>query len=130
MKMPDASAAPKATDNRRRVGVREQHSQRVEGEGHARALLIESEETLKILSARAVGVLGMMWTQPQPLDAAQLAYISAVTTLLGQALVRAQVYADEHARAAVLQAAVLPNKPADVAELTATIVSAFTTWRW
>ena len=67
--------------------------------------------------AKLVGVLGMMWTRPQPLDAAQLAYISAVATMVGQALVRAQVYADEHARAAVLQAAVLPNEPADVAEL-------------
>jgi integral membrane sensor domain MASE1 len=67
--------------------------------------------------AKPVGVLGMMWTRPQPLDAAQLAYISAVATMVGQALVRAQVYADEHARAAVLQAAVLPNEPTDVAEL-------------
>ncbi|OBB10658.1 serine/threonine protein phosphatase, partial [Mycobacteriaceae bacterium 1482268.1] len=67
--------------------------------------------------AKPIGVLSMMWTRPQPLDAAQLAYISAVATMVGQALVRAQVYADEHARAAVLQAAVLPNEPADVAEL-------------
>jgi serine phosphatase RsbU (regulator of sigma subunit)/integral membrane sensor domain MASE1 len=67
--------------------------------------------------AKPIGVLGMMWTQQQPLDAAQLAYISAVATMVGQALVRAQIYADEHARAAVLQAAVLPTKPADVAEL-------------
>ena len=66
---------------------------------------------------KPIGVLGMMWTRPQPLDAAQLAYISAVATMVGQALVRAQVYADEHARAAVLQAAVLPTEPADIAEL-------------
>ncbi len=66
---------------------------------------------------RQVGVLGMMWTRPQPLDVAQLAYISAVATMVGQALVRAQVYADEHARAAVLQAAVLPTEPAEIAEL-------------
>ena len=66
---------------------------------------------------KPIGVLGMMWTRPQPLDAAQLAYISAVATMVGQALVRAQVYADEHARAAVLQAAVLPSEPADVADL-------------
>src|SRR5690606_24269036 len=32
----------------------------------------------------------------------------------GQALVRARVYADEHARAAVLQAAVLPTSPAEI----------------
>lgn len=64
-----------------------------------------------------IGVLGLMWTHPQPLDAAQLAYTSAVATMIGQALVRAQVYADEHARAAVLQAAVLPSEPADIAGL-------------
>ncbi len=67
--------------------------------------------------AKAIGLLGLMWTRPQPLDAAQLAYISAVATMVGQGLVRAQVYADEHARAAVLQAAVLPSEPADVADL-------------
>ncbi len=67
--------------------------------------------------AKTIGVLGMMWTRPQSLNAAQLAYISAVATMVGQGLVRAQVYADEHARAAVLQAAVLPMKPADVADL-------------
>lgn len=67
--------------------------------------------------ARPVGVLAMMWTQRQALDAAQLAYISAVATMVAQGLVRAQVYADEHARAAVLQAAVLPSEPAEVAEL-------------
>jgi serine phosphatase RsbU (regulator of sigma subunit)/integral membrane sensor domain MASE1 len=66
---------------------------------------------------KPIGVLGMMWTRPQPLDAAQLAYVSAVATMVGQALVRAQMYADEHARAAVLQAAVLPTEPADIAGL-------------
>ena len=67
--------------------------------------------------AKPIGVLSMMWTRPQSLDAAQLAYISAVATMVGQGLVRAQVYADEHARAAVLQSAVLPSEPADVADL-------------
>jgi serine phosphatase RsbU (regulator of sigma subunit)/integral membrane sensor domain MASE1 len=66
---------------------------------------------------KPIGVLSMMWTRPQPLDAAQLAYISAVATMVGQGLVRAQVYADEHAKAAVLQAAVLPTEPVDVADL-------------
>jgi integral membrane sensor domain MASE1 len=66
---------------------------------------------------KPIGVLGLMWTRPQPLDAAQLAYVSAVATMVGQALVRAQVYADEHARAAVLQAAVLPTEPAEITEL-------------
>lgn len=67
--------------------------------------------------AKPIGVLAMMWTKPQAMDAAQLAYISAVATMVAQGLVRAQVYADEHARAAVLQAAVLPTEPADVADL-------------
>ncbi|RDH80183.1 GAF domain-containing protein [Mycolicibacterium moriokaense] len=67
--------------------------------------------------AKSIGVLSMMWTRPQSLDAAQLAYISAVATMVGQGLVRAQVYADEHARAAVLQAAVLPTEPTEIADL-------------
>ncbi len=61
---------------------------------------------------KSIGVLVLMWGSPQPLDTAQLAYTSAVATMIGQALVRARVYADEHARAAVLQAAVLPTAPA------------------
>ncbi|WP_082135955.1 SpoIIE family protein phosphatase [Mycobacterium sp. EPa45] len=63
---------------------------------------------------KPVGALGMMWTTPQPLDSAQVAYASTVATMVGQALVRAQLYADEHARAAILQAAVLPTEPGDV----------------
>jgi serine phosphatase RsbU (regulator of sigma subunit)/integral membrane sensor domain MASE1 len=66
---------------------------------------------------KPIGVLGLMWTRPQPLDSAQLAYVSAVATMVGQALVRAQAYADEHAKAAVLQSAVLPTDPADIADL-------------
>ncbi|AQT80967.1 serine/threonine protein phosphatase [Mycolicibacterium litorale] len=62
----------------------------------------------------AIGVLVLSWREPQPLDTAQLAYTSAVATMIGQALVRARVYADEHARAAVLQAAVLPSSPAPI----------------
>lgn len=64
---------------------------------------------------KAIGVLMLAWADPQPLDTAQLAYTSAVATMIGQALVRARMYADEHARAAVLQAAVLPNSPAPIA---------------
>lgn len=56
-----------------------------------------------------VGVLVLLWSEPQPLDTAQRAYISAVATMVGQALVRARVYTDEHAQAAVLQSAVLPT---------------------
>jgi hypothetical protein len=67
------------------------------------------------VGGKAIGALVLAWADPQPLDTAQLAYTSAVATMIGQALVRARVYADEHARAAVLQAAVLPNSPAVIA---------------
>lgn len=61
----------------------------------------------------AFGALVLAWSRPQPLDTAQLAYISAMATMASQALVRAKIYSDEHARAAVLQAAVLPTAPED-----------------
>ncbi|BBY65899.1 SpoIIE family protein phosphatase [Mycolicibacterium helvum] len=67
------------------------------------------------VGGKAIGALVLAWADPQPLDTAQLAYTSAVATMIGQALVRARVYADEHARAAVLQAAVLPTSPAVIA---------------
>lgn len=60
---------------------------------------------------KPIGILQVTWSQPQPLDAAQVAYFSAVATMVGQALVRARIYADQHARAAVLQSAVLPPVP-------------------
>ena len=60
------------------------------------------------------GCLVMMWPDVQPFDPSQLAYISAVATMVSQALVRARVYADEHARAAVLQAAILPITAGDI----------------
>ncbi len=67
--------------------------------------------------ARPTGVLELMWSRPQPLDASQQAYASAVASMIAQALPRARRYADEHARAAALQAAVLPNHLPDVAGL-------------
>ena len=57
-----------------------------------------------------IGVLLLAWSEPQPLDTAQRAFISAVATMVSQALVRARLYVDEHARAAVLQSAVLPSR--------------------
>jgi hypothetical protein len=57
------------------------------------------------------GVLQLMWAEPQPLDVAQRAFLSAVATMVSQALVRARIYADENARAAVLRSAVLPDSP-------------------
>jgi serine phosphatase RsbU (regulator of sigma subunit) len=63
---------------------------------------------------KAIGALVLAWADTQPLDTAQLAYTSAVATMIAQALVRARIYADEHARAAVLQAAVLPTSPTPI----------------
>lgn len=64
--------------------------------------------------AEPIGSLLMVWQEPRRLDSALQAYVSAVATMVGQALVRARIYADEHARAAVLQSAVLPATPAEV----------------
>ncbi|MCW1957431.1 MAG: SpoIIE family protein phosphatase [Mycobacterium sp.] len=63
------------------------------------------------------GAVLMVWSDPQPFNTAQRAYISAVATMVGQALVRARIYSDEHARAAVLQSAVLPTSPVDTCGL-------------
>jgi serine phosphatase RsbU (regulator of sigma subunit)/integral membrane sensor domain MASE1 len=63
------------------------------------------------------GALIVIWAEPQQFDVAQVAYLSAVTTLVSQALVRAQIYADEHARAAVLQSALVPDNPVHTGSL-------------
>lgn len=61
----------------------------------------------------SIGTLLLGWSDAQPLNEAQLAYVEAVATLAGQALVRARTYVDERDKAVVLQSAVLPNKPSD-----------------
>lgn len=63
------------------------------------------------------GVLLLVWKQPQPLNEAQRAYISAVSAMVSQALVRAKIYADEHARAAVLHSVAQPVAQVDIAGL-------------
>lgn len=63
------------------------------------------------------GALMVIWAESQPFDAAQVAYLSAVTTLVSQALIRARIYADEHARAAVLQSALIPENLGEAAGL-------------
>jgi serine phosphatase RsbU (regulator of sigma subunit) len=55
-----------------------------------------------------LGALLMVWSQAQPLNDAQRAYIDAVATMASQALVRAQANADEHTRVVTLQSAALP----------------------
>lgn len=57
---------------------------------------------------RATGVLMLGFDDTQRFDAEQLTHISAVAAMAGEALMRAQSYADEHARAAVLHAALHP----------------------
>lgn len=63
------------------------------------------------------GVLVLEWKQIQQLNTAQLAYISAVATMVSQALARARIYADEHARAAVLHSVAQPIARVDAAGL-------------
>jgi serine phosphatase RsbU (regulator of sigma subunit)/integral membrane sensor domain MASE1 len=60
----------------------------------------------------SVGAIGLMWRHPQRFEPGQLAVVAAVADLVAQALVRARVYADEHALAAVLQRAVMPTAAA------------------
>jgi serine phosphatase RsbU (regulator of sigma subunit) len=59
-----------------------------------------------------VGAIGLMWRRPQRFEPGQLAVVAAVADLVAQAQVRARVYADEHALAAVLQRAVMPTTAA------------------
>jgi serine phosphatase RsbU (regulator of sigma subunit)/integral membrane sensor domain MASE1 len=62
--------------------------------------------------AAPVGAIGLMWRHPQQFEPGQLAFVAAAADLVAQALVRARVYADEHAIAAVLQRAVIPTTTA------------------
>jgi serine phosphatase RsbU (regulator of sigma subunit)/integral membrane sensor domain MASE1 len=62
--------------------------------------------------ATPVGAIGLMWTSPQQFEPGQLAFVAAVADLIAQALVRARVYADEHAIAVLLQRAVMPTMTA------------------
>ena len=62
--------------------------------------------------AAPVGAIGLMWRRPQQFEPGHLAFVAAVADLVAQALVRARVYADEHALAAVLQRAIVPTTAA------------------
>ena len=59
-----------------------------------------------------VGAIGLMWRHPQQFEPGQLTFVAAVADLVAQAQVRARIYADEHALAAVLQRAVMPTTAA------------------
>ena len=60
---------------------------------------------------RVAGVLKLGFAEREHFDSEQLTYISAVAAMVGEALARAQSYADEHARAAVLHSALHPASP-------------------
>lgn len=96
-----------------------EYSERYPGNTHwSRVSAAESSVGWPLTSGgKPIGVLLLVWSEPQPLNTAQRAYISAVATMVGQALVRARVYVDEHARAAVLQSAVLPTSPVQTSGL-------------
>src|SRR5260221_6135512 len=59
-----------------------------------------------------VGAIGLMWRHPQQFEPGQLAFAAAAADLVAQAQVRARVYADEQALAAVLQRAIVPTTAA------------------
>jgi serine phosphatase RsbU (regulator of sigma subunit)/integral membrane sensor domain MASE1 len=63
-------------------------------------------------NAAPVGAIGLMWKHPQQFEPGQLAFVAAIADLVAQALLRARVYADEHAIAAVLQRAIVPTTAA------------------
>ena len=60
---------------------------------------------------RVAGVLKLGFAGREDFDVERFTYISAVAAMVGEALTRAQSYADEHARAAVLHAALHPASP-------------------
>jgi serine phosphatase RsbU (regulator of sigma subunit)/integral membrane sensor domain MASE1 len=60
------------------------------------------------VGAAPVGAIALTWRHPQQFEPGQLAFVAAAADLVAQALVRARVYADEHAIAAVLQRAIMP----------------------
>ena len=78
----------------------------------------------------AVGSIVLMWKTPQEFGPGQLAFVAAVADLVAHALVRARVYADEHAIATVLQRAVMPKvtAPIDGLEIGTCYRQAGTSW--
>lgn len=60
---------------------------------------------------RVAGVLKLGFAGREDFELEQFTYFSAVGAMVGEALARAQSYADEHARAVVLHAALHPASP-------------------
>jgi integral membrane sensor domain MASE1/GAF domain-containing protein len=57
-----------------------------------------------------LGAIGMVWRNHPGFQPGQVRFITAVADLIAQALVRARVYADDHATAVLLQRAVMPTQ--------------------
>jgi serine phosphatase RsbU (regulator of sigma subunit)/integral membrane sensor domain MASE1 len=82
---------------------------------HAQAIIAHGSSWLAWplwVGTAPVGAIGLAWRDPQQFEPGQLAVVAAVADLVAQAQVRARVYADEHALAAVLQRAVMPTTAA------------------
>ena len=112
--------APAATTDAARTGrpviirTPAEYAQRYPGP-HTQAIIADGSSWLAwplCVGTAPVGVIGLMWRHPQQFEPGQLAVVAAAADLVAQAQVRARVYADEHALAAVLQRAVMPTTAA------------------
>jgi serine phosphatase RsbU (regulator of sigma subunit)/integral membrane sensor domain MASE1 len=116
--MDSASAATEAARTGHPVIIRTpaEYKQRYTGpDAPARVACGSSWLTWPLRAGTApVGVIGLMWRSPQQFEPAQRAVVAAVADLVAQAQVRARVYADEHALAAVLQRAIMPTTAAAI----------------
>jgi integral membrane sensor domain MASE1/GAF domain-containing protein len=84
-----------------------------------RAAAVSAEEASWLIwpltvGKATVGCIVLMWKRPQEFQPGQLAFIAAVADLVAHALVRARIYADQHAIATVLQRAVMPKMTAPI----------------
>jgi serine phosphatase RsbU (regulator of sigma subunit)/integral membrane sensor domain MASE1 len=84
-----------------------------------RAAAVSAEEASWLIwpltvGKATVGSIVLMWKRPQEFQPGQLAFTAAVADLVAHALVRARIYADEHAIATVLQRAVMPKMTAPI----------------
>jgi serine phosphatase RsbU (regulator of sigma subunit)/integral membrane sensor domain MASE1 len=112
--------APAATTDAARTGhpviirTQAEYEQRYPGP-HTQAMIAHGSSWLAwplCVGTAPVGAIGLMWRHPQQFEPGQLAVVAAAADLVAQAQVRARVYADEHALAAVLQRAVMPTMTA------------------
>ncbi len=110
MDVPAAEADAARTGNPVIIRTPAEYAQRYPGPGTPAILAHGSSWlTWPLWAGTApVGAIGLMWRHPQTFEPGQLAFVAAAADLVAQALVRARVYADEHAIAAVLQRAITP----------------------